>query len=226
MILRGVIFDVDGTLVDSQGDIVAAMSAAFRRAGLPVPARAEILAQVGLSLDVIFPRLCPDAPAALTGAMVQWYKEAYAAARQTKGSAVSSPLYAGARSCLDALHNVPEIVLGVATGKSRRGLTHLLRDHGLAPLFDAAHCADDHPSKPHPAMLRAAIGDLGIEPEAAVMVGDTSYDMQMARNAGALCIGVTWGYHTAAALTGADAVVSDFAELKDAILDLWSDAHV
>lgn len=226
MVLRGVIFDVDGTLVDSQGDIMGAMTAAFARAGAPMPTREVILAQVGLSLDVIFPKLLPNAPADLTASMVIWYKEAYAQARLSKGAEHSSPLYPGARACLDALHAQPQTLLGVATGKSRRGLTGLIDGHGLQGMFDAQHCADDHPSKPHPAMLQAALADLAVDPEHAVMIGDTSYDMQMARGAGAHFIGVTWGYHDAQALAGADAIVSAFGDLAPAIHDLWSTAHV
>ena len=226
MQLRGVIFDVDGTLVDSQGDIMGAMTAAFERAGAPMPARSVVLAQVGLSLDVIFPKLLPDAPAGLTRNMVTWYKEAYAAARLAKGSAASSPLYPGARACLDALHAQDETLLGVATGKSRRGLNGLIEGHGLQGMFLAQHCADDHPSKPHPAMLLAAMDDLGLDAERAVMIGDTSYDLQMARSAGVHFIGVTWGYHAAAELAGSDALVDEFDALVPALNDIWSASHV
>lgn len=226
MQLRGVIFDVDGTLVDSQGDIMGAMATAFARAGAEMPDRPTILAQVGLSLDVIFPKLLPEAAPDLTEQMVRWYKEAYAAARLSKGSATSSPLYPGARACLNTLHAEDTTLLGVATGKSRRGLTGLIEGHGLQGVFQAQHCADDHPSKPHPAMLEAAIGDLGIAPGDALMIGDTSYDLRMARGAGARFIGVTWGYHGADALAGSDAIVDDFAQLIPALNDLRSSAHV
>lgn len=225
MELRAVIFDVDGTLVDSQADIIGAMTAAFDAANLPVPDRQIILAQVGLSLDVIFPKLLPDADPKLTTNMVTWYKEAYAAVRLSKGSASSSPLYPGAKEALLTLHARDAILLGVATGKSRRGLNGLIEGHSLQGLFAAAECADDHPSKPHPAMLTAAIDACGVEPEHAVMIGDTSYDLQMARSAGAYFIGVTWGYHDAHDLAGADAIVTEFVDLIPALDALWSNVH-
>ncbi|MEM9580030.1 MAG: HAD-IA family hydrolase [Pseudomonadota bacterium] len=226
MQLRAVIFDVDGTLVDSQGDIIASMAAAFARAGRQMPERQVILSMVGLSLDVIFPRLVPDADAALSADMVRWYKESYAKARLAKGSELSSPLYPGARDCLNALQAQDSTLLGVATGKSRRGLNGLISAHGLQGMFLSQHCADDHPSKPHPSMLMAAMDDLAVAPDRAVMIGDTSYDLDMARAAGCWFIGVSWGYHDTARLDGADAIVSDFAMLPAAIDRVLETAHV
>jgi phosphoglycolate phosphatase len=222
--LRLVIFDVDGTLVDSQADILGAMQAAFDGEGLPLPPRKEVLAMVGLSLDVIFPRLLPHANGATHARMVKGYKDAYVALRARTGVAQSSPLYPGARAAIEALHAIPNVLLGVATGKSRRGLDMLIEGHGLEGFFVTQHCADFHPSKPHPAMVHAALSDTGVAAADAVMVGDTSFDMEMAAGAGVRGIGVSWGYHDAARLGAlASTVIDEFAHLAPALARLWDD---
>ncbi|WP_101065998.1 HAD-IA family hydrolase [Roseovarius salinarum] len=222
--LRLIVFDVDGTLVDSQNDIVAAMADAFSRAGLPAPPRAAVLGIVGLSLDVAMDRLAPQAPAPLRGEMVSWYKDAYVGLRARSGAAEASPLYPGARETLERLHAVPENILGVATGKSRRGLDKLFEGHALDRYFLTRQVSDHHPSKPHPAMLMAALSETGVAPGDAVMVGDTSFDMEMARAAGMRAIGVSWGYHPRGALAGAERVIDDFGELPACLDALWETA--
>ncbi|GAW33937.1 phosphoglycolate phosphatase [Roseovarius sp. A-2] len=219
--LRLVIFDVDGTLVDSQGDILAAMTAAFERADQPAPGREATLGIVGLSLDVAVPRLAPDLPGDLHNRIVGWYKEAYMGLRAQSGVAQSSPLYPHARDTLRALHAAPETLLGVATGKSARGLDKLLDGHDLRHFFVTRQVADHHPSKPHPSMLHAALSETGVAPENAVMVGDTSFDMEMARAAGIPGIGVSWGYHKPEALSAATEIAHDFRELAGLIDTIW-----
>ncbi len=221
---RLVVFDVDGTLVNSQGDIVAAMHAAFAQAELAAPAREEILSIVGLSLDVAIPRLAPDAPAALHSQMVDWYKESYMRLRGETPITTSSPLYPHALRVLQDLHLLPDTLLGVATGKSRRGLDKLLEGHNLRQYFVTQQVADHHPSKPHPSMLHAALGDTGVQARDAVMIGDTSFDMDMARAAGMRAIGVSWGYHDRTALGAADMIIDDFRALPDALNTLWEPA--
>ncbi|MGJ8545792.1 MAG: HAD-IA family hydrolase [Sulfitobacter sp.] len=211
--LRLVIFDVDGTLVDSQGDIVAAMRAAFAQAGVDAPSRAEILSIVGLSLDVAMARLAPAQSAAVQGAMVQAYKDAYMDLRAQAGAAQSSPLYPGARETLDALRQVDDILLGVATGKSKRGLDKLIEAHGLEGFFVTQQVADFHPSKPHPSMILAAMSETGVAARDTVMIGDTSFDMEMAASAGVRGIGVAWGYHPRRDLGAAWRIVDGFAEI-------------
>lgn len=220
--LRLVIFDVDGTLVDSQGDIVSSMEAAFQSVDRPVPARTEILSIVGMSLELAVPKLCPELTEAEAERAVDAYKTHYQHLRATKGTA-SSPFYPGVREVLEHLHGVPEYLLGVATGKSRRGLTALLESHGLTGMFVTEQVSDFHPSKPHPAMLHAALSETGIDAKDAVMIGDTSFDMDMARAAGVRTIGVSWGYHAPESLN-ADITLAQMSDLPAALEKIWSDA--
>ncbi|MDD9726713.1 HAD-IA family hydrolase [Roseovarius sp. SK2] len=222
--LRLVIFDVDGTLVDSQADIVAAMSHAFARAEREPPTREAILSIVGLSLDRAIALLAPDVDAGTQGRMVEWYKEAYIALRAEIGAAQSSPLYPGAREVLEALNAQPETLLGVATGKSRRGLDKLLEGHGLERMFITQQVSDHHPSKPHPSMIRAALSETGLEPHQAVMIGDTSFDMEMAAAAGVAGIGVGWGYHPRESLGAARHVIERFEDLPPLLQQIWEAA--
>ncbi|SIO29352.1 HAD-IA family hydrolase [Vannielia litorea] len=215
--LRCIIFDVDGTLVDSQNDIVAAMTAGFAAVGRAAPERARVLSIVGLSLDLAIARLCPEAGAAELEAMVQGYKDSFVEIRQRSNGAV---FYPGMRALLDSLAETPENLLCVATGKSRRGLDALFRSAGLEGRFISEQVSDHHPSKPHPAMLEAVLRETGCEPAQAVMIGDTSFDMEMARNAGIAGLGVSWGYHPVDALRGAGAaeIVESAEALPGAIL--------
>jgi len=219
--LRLVIFDVDGTLVDSQGDIVAAMTAAFAAVDAPVPDRATVLSVVGLSLDVLFPVLAPNLSVAAHGQMAEAYKSAYMALRAKIGVAQSSPLYPGAYDTLQMLQAQPEVLLGVATGKSKRGLDKVIEGHALQGLFVTRQVADFHPSKPHPSMILQAMADAGVHAAQTVMVGDTSFDMEMAQAAGVRGIGVKWGYHTHDKLHAATVLVDDFAALPQALDQLW-----
>ncbi|WP_412505374.1 HAD-IA family hydrolase [Roseovarius sp. SYSU LYC5161] len=222
--LRLIVFDVDGTLVDSQRDIVGAMRHAFATAGVPVPERSAILRIVGLSLDVAIPRLAPDTPPAMHRRMVDWYKDAYVQLRSEAGAAESSPLYDHAQAIVEGLHAVPGNILGIATGKSRRGLDKLLDGHGIRHLFLTQQVSDHHPSKPHPSMLHAAMDETGIERGNAVMIGDTSYDMEMARAAGVTGIGVGWGYHGPDAMHEAAHVLEDFRDLPEFLENHWRGA--
>ncbi|MQQ08437.1 HAD-IA family hydrolase [Epibacterium sp. SM1979] len=216
--LRLVLFDVDGTLVDSQGAIVGAMTAAFGGLDLPVPPRNQILSIVGLSLPQAVAQLVPDLPGDLQAGVVEGYKRAYKAARLA-GGAAHSPLYSGAAEALAELHAVPEYLLGVATGKSQRGLDGLLEAHDLT-CFVTRQVADHHPSKPNPSMVMAAMAETGVAPEHTVMIGDTSYDMDMGRAAGVTTIAVPWGFHPVEQLR-ADHVIRDFAALKPLLNEIW-----
>lgn len=215
---RLVIFDVDGTLVDSQHTIVAAMHNAFSSLDQPLPDRDAVLSIVGLSLDHAIRRLVPDAEHETVAALVEAYKAAFMAERT--GNRDYAPLYPGATDVLTYLSEHPETLIGIATGKSRRGLLHMLDAHDLHGRFVTVQTADDHPSKPHPSMIHTAMTEAGIEAEDTVMIGDTSFDMQMARNAGVHAIGVSWGYHDPSSL-GADHLLQHFGELPGALEKIW-----
>lgn len=222
--LRLVIFDVDGTLVDSQADILGAMALAFAAQGLDVPPRAAVLSIVGLSLNEAMARLVPDLPEALRAELVAGYKHAYMTSRINTDTRQTSPLYPGARDVLDLLSQQEDMLLGVATGKSKRGLDALIASHGLEGLFVTRQVADFHPSKPHPSMLLTALRETGVDPADAVMIGDTSYDMEMARAAGIRSIGVSWGYHHPEALTAAGSIVNSFSDLPARLEMMWRQA--
>ncbi|MCR8550937.1 HAD-IA family hydrolase [Salipiger sp. P9] len=220
MDLRLVIFDVDGTLVDSQADIMASMTRAFESAGLPAPDREAVLSQVGLALPIALMHLAPQAKAQ-HDAMIAAYKQRYFDLRTEKGTPQSSPLFPHVRAVLDQLHAEDETLLGIATGKSRRGLDGLLDGHDMRKLFVTQQCGDDHPSKPHPAMLEAALSETGVPAKRAVMIGDTSFDMEMARAAGMLAVGVSWGYHDTARLKAAHLVIDDIRLLPGLLSQIW-----
>jgi len=221
--LRLVVFDVDGTLVDSQAHILAAMARAFAAAGRPSPSREAVLGIVGLSLPVAMARLSPEAPSDVP-VLVDAYREAFATLRLSGDGAALSPLYPGALDCLRALSSEPWTLLGVATGKSRRGLDKLLEAHDLGRYFVTRQVSDHHPSKPHPAMLHAALSDIGVNAADAVMIGDTSFDMEMAHAAGMAGIGVSWGYHPRQALHLAERIIDDFSDLPNCLTNLWETA--
>ena len=222
MELKLVIFDVDGTLVDSQAHILASMAGAFAAHGLAMPARSEVLSIVGLSLPQAFLRLVPDRPD-LADSLTQAYKDTFAGLRMAGDAASQSPLFPGAAEVLASLAAQDEVLLGIATGKSKRGLDHLFELHGWHGLFQTVQVSDFHPSKPHPAMVEACLAETGVAAECAVMVGDTTYDMEMGRAAGVHTVGVDWGYHSADALRGvpASAVIDRFEALHDVLEACW-----
>jgi phosphoglycolate phosphatase len=219
MIPRLVVFDVDGTLVDSQHLILDAMAAAFGAAGHPLPARETVLGVVGLSLVEAMAALAPHLPLSEAARLADHYRARFVLQRETGGEAAHAPLYPGARDALERLAARSEALLGIATGKARAGLDHVLDAHALGHLFATTQTADGHPSKPHPSMLRAALAETGVDAGRAVMVGDTEYDVAMGRAAGMTTIGVSWGYHPRTRLqaAGADLIIDDYVELDGAL---------
>lgn len=214
MTARLALFDCDGTLVDGQAGVVNAMEVAFAEVSLPAPDRHQVRRVVGLSLPQAIRLLAPTATEAQRNAADAAYRDAFRAAREA-GSLVE-PLYDGIAELIAALAQ-DGWLLGVATGKSQRGLEHCLAMHGLSQHFVTLQTADNHPSKPHPSMIETALAETGVAPDACVMIGDTAFDITMAVNAGVRAIGVDWGYHTAQELAeaGAEVVAADPAHLKE-----------
>jgi len=221
---RLVIFDVDGTLLDSQDVIVTAMEVAFAAVDLAPPARGRILDIVGLSLPEAMAVLAPAHPDR-GAALVAAYKSHVVTHLSSPEAEAAVPMYPGARAAIEDLAARPDRILGVATGKARAGLDRFFRVHGLGGHFTTLQTADLHPSKPHPGMLEAALAETGIAAGDAVMVGDTAFDMDMARSAGVLPIGVAWGYHPQARLreAGAAHVLEDFGALVPLLDRIWGE---
>ncbi|MDR3517327.1 MAG: HAD-IA family hydrolase [Azospirillaceae bacterium] len=213
------LFDCDGTLVDSQHAIVAAMTAAWRCHGLADPDPAAVRRIVGLSLLAAVAALLPQGMPRDHERLAELYKEAFRDQRRL--GTQEEPLYPGAVAALDALA-AAGVWLGVATGKGRRGLMPLLEHHALTDRFVTLQTADDGPGKPHPDMIHRAQAVTGVDADRVVMIGDTSFDMLMAVAAGVGAVGVAWGYHDVAELTaaGADHIVDDFAAVPATVLGL------
>ena len=183
------IFDCDGTLVDSGATIRAALEQAFEAHGVECPPLEVTRKVIGLSLMESMAILVPEGD---HGALTQSYKNAFFAMRGA--GKVDEPLFEGIIELLDKLE-ADGWLLGVATGKSDRGLRHCLESHGLGGRFVTLQTADRNPSKPHPAMALAAMAEAGADPHRTIFVGDTGWDMGCARNARVGAIGAGWGYH-------------------------------
>jgi phosphoglycolate phosphatase len=218
-VIRIAIFDCDGTLVDSQRRIVAAAEAAWIGEGRQPPDPEAVRRSVGLALPQALGRLAPDADEDELNALIEGFRQTFH--HLSQDSAYDEPLYPGVVEALDALRSA-DVTLGVATGKGRRGLAHTLERHQLTDRFDILKTADDGPSKPHPKILNDAIAELGGSAEATVVLGDTSFDMAMARSAGVHALGVAWGYHAPSDLTehGAMSILHDYSEAPAAVLEL------
>ncbi len=208
-------FDLDGTLVDSRRSIDMAVHDAWTALDLEPPGYEQTRRIVGLSLLEAVQILAPGLEAERYPALGEAYKNAFLRNRE---SGHDEPLYEGALETLRLLKQEGWL-LGIATGKSRRGVVHFFDHHCTADLFDTAFCADDGPGKPDPHMLRLNISALGADPTRTVMVGDTSFDMAMARAAQCYALGVSWGFHTAEEIRGGGAheIVDAFATLDGAL---------
>lgn len=217
--MKLVIFDCDGTLVDSQHIIVAAMNEAFVAEGLPERPAREVLSIVGLSLPLAVERLLPEAAPSVVGAVTDGYRSAFG--RLRRDPTHHEPLYPGIMDLIHTLSARDDVLLGVATGKSVRGVDALFDRMNLHTHFFTIQTADTHPSKPHPSMIIQAMTEAAVGPADAIMIGDTTYDIEMARNAGVRGLGVAWGYHDSLALhrAGAHAIASDAQQLQTALLE-------
>ena len=214
--IRLCVFDCDGTLVDSERSILSGMCVAFAAHGFPLPTDDAVRRVVGLSLAEAVACLLPASSERECKRISGSYREAVAAMRLD--GALLEPLYPGVLEGLQALED-EGWCLGLATGKSYRSAIATLAAHGLEHRFVTLQTADNAAGKPSPQMMIQAMAEAGAEPGATVMVGDTTYDMMMARNAGALALAVTWGYHKKPELeaSGAHAAVEEFGAIASAI---------
>ena len=210
------VFDCDGTLVDSQHAIVACMTAAFSAHGLAEPTAEAVRRVVGLPLQDAVAVLLSDDDEAACERIAESYRTTFADLRRRGG--VMEPLYPGVLEGLAAIEKAGWL-LGMATGKSHRGALATLAGHGLDGRFATVQTPDVAVGKPAPDMMLRAMAETGAAPGATVMIGDTSYDILMARSAGTLAIGVAWGYHDEDELwsSGAHIVVHTFADLPGAV---------
>ncbi|MGQ3674651.1 HAD-IA family hydrolase [Xanthobacter sp. TB0139] len=214
-----VLFDCDGTLVDSQHLIVSAMLDAHAMHGLTPPSRERLLSIVGLSLVEAFTDLAEGDASYPVEDMAEGYRTAFMRLRDINPP---EPMFPGARQVLEGLRAREDVLLGMVTGKARRGVDRVLAAHDMVGWFDTVQTADDAPSKPHPAMVLQAMQEMGARPEETIVVGDTAFDMAMARAAGAGALGVSWGYHPVQELNqaGAQILVNHFTEVPDALAQL------
>lgn len=217
MSLKFAIWDIDGTIVDSRVTISDCMDHAFKAHGLAPPGYERTRTIVGLDLFEAIARLAPqDASDSLVREICASYKAAFVAQRAKPD--FTEELYGGAVDALEKLVN-ENWLLGVSTGKSRRGLEAVFKAHNLDQYFDTLWCADDGPGKPDPFMCLEAMGAIGAGPHQTLMIGDAVHDMRMAKAAGIRAIGVSWGFGEESELSaaGADQVLHSFADLNAAL---------
>lgn len=204
------IFDWDGTLIDSQSRIIACMQRAALEAGQPGLADEAVREIIGLGLPeairALIPGICDTDMETVRGHYVKHFLDEEQS---------SSPLYPGVETSLASLHD-KGYRLAVATGKSRRGLDRVLEQTGLGELFETTRCADETRSKPHPQMLAEILDETGVDVSRALMIGDTEYDLNMAQNIGMDRAGVSYGAHAIERLLALDPVfrIDDFPELE------------
>ncbi len=212
--MKLVLFDCDGTLVDSAGLIHAVMARTFADFGKPRPDMSQTKAIIGLTLDIAIARMLGRAHVDdEASAMALRYKENYLPLKERAEN--PTPLFEGIAPLIEMLAKRDDVLIGAVTGKGRRGLLQILESHGFTEHFIVSRTADDCPSKPHPAMVMECCHETGMVPADTVVIGDAIYDMQMAKAAGAKAIGVSWGYASVDDLwkAGADAVVSHPREI-------------
>jgi phosphoglycolate phosphatase len=212
---RLLVFDWDGTLADSEQRIVSAARSAIDALGLPARSHEEIRTIIGLAMSEACQTLFPSMSKSQEGRFIACYREYY-----LRNSGTPIPLFPGARATLQGLA-ARRYQLAVATGKGRRGLDRDMAIHGLDALFSATRSADDAPSKPHPQMLVDIMEELEVSVAETLMIGDTAYDLEMARNAGVGCVAVASGVHDRERLLEFDplALLDSVAGLSDWLAD-------
>lgn len=215
--MKLLIFDCDGTIVDSQAGIVLSMEHAFCSLGLRPPTRAATLSVVGLSLPEAFSVLAPDVDPDVRRLLAERYKSAFRDLDRDPSDC--EVLFPGCKQAISKLLEDDAVVLGIATGKSRRGVDRLVDREGWHGSFTTIQTADEHPSKPHPSMIVSAMAETGATPAETIMIGDTTYDIEMAHAAKVGALGVTWGYHHRHELEEVNPhlIIEDYTQMPDAI---------
>ena len=219
--IRLVVFDCDGTLVNSQYSIIYCMQAAFEEEGLTPPDEESIRRIIGLPLTQGISFLDPEIPETVIGKIQEAYSSFWQVLR--KQSELDEPLYPGTVEVLEKLISRGWI-LGIATGKSYRGLIGTLEKHKILEMFESLQTADKAAGKPDPEMLINAMDEVGSTAKNTFMIGDTTFDMAMALNAGVTGIGVDWGYHDSSELKayGAHMVIKHYSDLPDVLDQIQS----
>ena len=219
-----IVFDADGTLVDSQHALIEAMRAGFRSVGREVPSRNKLVGVAGLTPRDAFARLMPFVNDAELSEMALGYRHHYF--EMHSQSVDGTALFPDVRNVLESLSDDPRFLVGLATGKSEQATKLMLEQFELDRIFDTVQFADRHPSKPHPSMLTTALSETATTPENAVVVGDTTADIQMAKTGGVTAIGVSWGFHSAEALKlqGAVCVIDRMTDLTGQLENIWGGA--
>ncbi|MGJ8529308.1 HAD-IA family hydrolase [Maritalea sp.] len=215
--MRLVIFDVDGTIVDSAAHVVETAQEVFRKNGFEIPAGEDIRSGIGLNLEIIMQQLLKTEDDALGRRLAQEYRDEFN--KKVEAGSINERIYDGAFETIEKLGQQDQTLLGIATGKHLRGVHRLFRDYDFGHHFQTLQTPDNNPSKPHPGMVNTAMSETGADASKTVMIGDTSYDMAMAKAAGVRALGVNWGYHDHATLrkNGADMVIDHYSQLIDAI---------
>jgi phosphoglycolate phosphatase len=210
-----VIFDMDGTLIDSVGLIVETVSEAFRAVDEPVPTETAIRAISGITARDAMRILVPGADESRTEKILASYRSHY----MDRAGVAREPLFSGALDALDRLQQRKDMILAIATGKGYRGAVTLLERHSILDRFHSVQTPDHNRGKPDPQMIEAAIAHAGASRSETVMIGDTVHDMRMAGAAGVGAIGVSWGYHAVSELEaeGADIVIDTWDQLDGAV---------
>ena len=215
--LHLVIFDCDGTLVDGQHLVIAAMKEAFLRHGLEAPDDRATRRVIGLSLKIAVASVLGPEQEHLADEVTETFKVAFHEFRLS--NTIGEPFYEGARELVEKLSKRDDVLLAIATGKSLKGVDIMLERESWQNTFVSLQTADSAPSKPNPGMILNAMADSGVSPENTVMVGDTTFDMEMARAANTQAFGVAWGYHDVDLLaqSGAHMIMDDYAALETAL---------
>ncbi|MFN3233731.1 MAG: HAD-IA family hydrolase [Alphaproteobacteria bacterium] len=219
--LRLILFDCDGTLVDGLRHHVTAMGETFREHGQTAPEEAALRALVGLNLEVTMRHLAPELSAGDHVELAQTYRLIYR--RMRAAGEIDEPLFPAAKETVHALADAG-YVLGIATGKGRPGVDHLIDAHGFEGVFSTIQTPNNAPGKPHPGMVEQGMAETGATRENTVVVGDTVFDIEMAQNARVTSIGVSWGFHPVSALqdAGAARLIDHFDELAPTLNGLWA----